>query len=212
MAEELAGPEAVSIKWCLSSRNSFSVVDLFNQVALRFGKKMNLFSHSKSQTMKLYDGMIAGLSGSPVRRINNRTDRFRRTFGHGQSMVEFALIVPLVLAIMLIGIQFALIGQAALAVSQAAYLGARAASVDGTLTSGTLSTQISSQISPTISGASVTLTPGAAASCGSPRTFGCPITVSVTYDASGRIFLPTNLLPGVAFPSSLTFTETAMTE
>ncbi len=72
-------------------------------------------------------------------------------------MVELALIIPLVLVIMLVGIQFALIGQAALAVSQASYLGARTAQINDALTSATLSTAISSQISPTISGATVTI-------------------------------------------------------
>src|ERR1700719_803027 len=38
----------------------------------------------------------------------------------GQSMVEFALGATVALAVMLIGIQFALIGQSALAVNQAA--------------------------------------------------------------------------------------------
>jgi Flp pilus assembly protein TadG len=130
----------------------------------------------------------------------------------GQSAVEFAIIAPIALVVMLIGIQFALIGQAALAVSQASFLGARTASVDGTLTSATLSTAISNQMSPTISGATVTLTPGGAASCGPPRTFGCPFTVAVTYDASSKIFLPSSTLLGTTFPTNLTFTESAMTE
>jgi Flp pilus assembly protein TadG len=130
----------------------------------------------------------------------------------GQSAVEFAIIAPIALVVMLIGIQFALIGQAALAVSQASFLGARTASVDGTLTSATLSTAISNQMSPTISGATVTLTPGGAASCGPPRTFGCPFTVAVTYDASSKIFLPSSTLLGITFPTNLTFTESAMTE
>ncbi|HEY6299996.1 MAG TPA: TadE/TadG family type IV pilus assembly protein [Candidatus Binatus sp.] len=130
----------------------------------------------------------------------------------GQSAVEFALISVVALVVMLVGIQFALIGQAALAVSQASYLGARAASVDATLTSDTLSTQISSEMSPTITGATVTLTPTGAATCGPPRTFGCPFTVAVTYDASSKIFLPSNTLLGITFPTSLTFSESAMTE
>jgi Flp pilus assembly protein TadG len=139
--------------------------------------------------------------------------RLRRgRISRGQSAVEFAMISVVALVVMLIGIQFALIGQAALAVSQASYLGARAASVDATLTSDSLATQISSQMSPTITGASVTLTPTGAATCGPPRTFGCPFTVAVTYDASSKIFLPSNTLLGITFPTSLTFSESAMTE
>jgi len=139
--------------------------------------------------------------------------RLRRSrISRGQSMVEFAILAPVALVVMLVGIQFALIGQAALAVSQASYLGARNASVNGTLTSSTLSTAIQNQMSPTISGATVTLTPGGDASCGPPRTFGCPFTVAVTYDASSKIFLPSNTLLGITFPTSLTFSESAMTE
>jgi Flp pilus assembly protein TadG len=43
---------------------------------------------------------------------------FRRAFYRGQSMVEFAMISALVFAVMLLGIQYALIGQAAVALSQ----------------------------------------------------------------------------------------------
>jgi len=127
-------------------------------------------------------------------------------------MIEFAILAPVALVVMLVGIQFALIGQAALAVSQASYLGARSASINGTLTSSTLSTAIQNQMSPTISGATVTLTAGGDASCGLPRTFGCPFSVTVAYDASNKIFLPSNTLLGITFPTNLTFTESAMTE
>ena len=44
--------------------------------------------------------------------------RWRNQVGRGQSAVEFVLISVVVLMIMLVGVQFALIGQAALAVSQ----------------------------------------------------------------------------------------------
>lgn len=127
-------------------------------------------------------------------------------------MVEFALIATLALVVMLVGIQFALIGQAALAVSQASYLGARTASVNANMTSSTLQTAIQNQISPTITGANVTLTNTSDASCGPPRTFGCPINVTVTYDATSKLFLPSNTLMGLTFPTNLTATESAMTE
>ena len=130
----------------------------------------------------------------------------------GQAAVEFALISVLALALLVIGIQFAIIGQAALAVSQASYLGARAASVNEALTSATLSTTIASQISPTISGASVTMTNTTDPSCGPPRTYGCPISVTVSYNASSKIFLPSNTLLGLKFPTSLTATESAVTD
>ena len=50
-------------------------------------------------------------SGSPL--LRNRISR-------GQAAAEFALIAPVVIIVMLVGVQFALIGQAALALSQGA--------------------------------------------------------------------------------------------
>ncbi len=135
----------------------------------------------------------------------------------GQAMVEFALIAVVALAVMLIGIQFAIIGQAALAVSQASFVGARAASVNETLDSASLKTAIANEMSPTISAtAQITLTPGGDASCTAGakggRSYGCPINVTVSYDATGKIFLPSKTLLGIKFPTNLSSTESAMTE
>jgi Flp pilus assembly protein TadG len=135
----------------------------------------------------------------------------------GQAMVEFALIAVIIIVVLLVGVQFAIIGQAALAVSQASYLGARTASVNNTLTSTTLNTTVQNQMSPTITGAVVTMTNTADASCGPPRTFGCPITVTVTYDATSKLFLPSSwtilgTTHPIGFPTSLSASESAMTE
>lgn len=146
-----------------------------------------------------------------------------RAFHRGQAMVEFALIATLSMVVLLVGIQFAIIGQAALAVTQASYLGARAASVNSSLTSNSLQTAIANQISPTISGATVTLTnttdPTCTAGPGGTRSFGCPINVTVTYDATSKLFLPSQWTmlglthgPVITFPTSLTSTQSAMTE
>src|SRR5713226_4562519 len=145
-----------------------------------------------------------------------------RAYRRGQAMVEFALIATLSMVVLLVGIQFAIIGQAALAVTQASYLGARAASVNSNLTSNSLQTAIANQMSLTINGATVTLTnntnPTCTASPGGTRSFGCPINVTVTYDATSKLFLPaqwTMLGTGgslITFPTNLTSTESAMTE
>ena len=144
-----------------------------------------------------------------------------RAFRRGQAMVEFALIATLSMVVLLVGIQFAIIGQAALAVTQASYLGARAASVNSTLTSNSLQTAIANQMSPTINGATVTLTnttdPTCTAGPGGTRSFGCPINVTVTYNATSKLFLPSQwtILGGtnvITFPTNLTSTESAMTE
>ena len=138
-------------------------------------------------------------------------------------MVEFALLATLSMVVLLVGIQFAIIGQAALAVTQASYLGARAASVNSTYNSSQLQTAIANQMSPTISGATVTLTntsdPTCTAGPGSTRSFGCPINVTVNYDATSKLFLPSSWsLPIfgrtqiIIFPTALTSTQSAMTE
>src|SRR5579863_10440759 len=54
----------------------------------------------------------------------------RRWFSRGQAAVEFALISTVALMIMLVGVQYAMIGQAALAVSQCASAIARYAAVN----------------------------------------------------------------------------------
>ena len=50
------------------------------------------------------------------------------------------------------------------------------------------------------------------AGTGGTRSYGCPITVTVTYDATNKLFLPSNTLMGITFPTNLTATESAMTE
>src|SRR5258705_3325708 len=100
-----------------------------------------------------------------------------RAHHRGQAMVEFALFATLSMVLLLVGIQFAIIGQAALAVTQASYLGARAASVNSSLTNSSLQNAIANQMSPTISGASVTMTNTSDSTCtagpGGTRSFGC---------------------------------------
>ncbi len=54
----------------------------------------------------------------------------RKSLGRGQAAVEFALISVIALMVLLLGIQFAMIGQAALAVSQASDAIARYASIN----------------------------------------------------------------------------------
>ena len=143
-----------------------------------------------------------------------------RAYRRGQAMVEFALIAALSMVVLLVGIQFAIIGQAALAVTQASYLGARAASVNATMTSSQLNTTLQNLVSPTITGAvaNLTLTNASDPTCaGGTRTFGCGFNVTITYDATSKLFLPASwsILGSnrvIVFPTSLTSTQSAMTE
>ncbi len=137
-------------------------------------------------------------------------------YAHGQSMAEFALLAPLFLFIIFLGITFAVIGESALAVSQLAYNGARYAAVNPALTSAQVQTYIKSGAigSPSITANSgslltVTVVQG---------TFGNPVTVTVAYDISSNSLISsvshlfTGLGFGHTFPTSLTATEVVMSE
>ncbi len=150
------------------------------------------------------------------------------TFCAGQAMIEFALVAGLLVLIALVGIQFAIIGNAALAVNQYAYSVARYASVnylDQNLSNPNSDTSIQALIPPTISGtngsggalATVTLTPCAAP----PNNFGSTVTVTVSYDLVGgnKIFLPNPfsiassvLNASVPFPTTVSATQRAFCE
>ncbi len=132
-------------------------------------------------------------------------------------MAEFALIVPLFVTIIFVAITFAVIGQAALAVSQLAYAGARYAAVNSSQGASTLQSYIASGAlgSPTITGnggknLTVTVTPAS--------SFGQPVTVSVSYDLTGNPLVSSmsslfgSLGMATTFPTTLTATQSVMSE
>jgi TadE-like protein len=149
-------------------------------------------------------------------------------FSAGQAMVEFAFVAGLLLLIALVGIQFAIIGNAALAVNQCAYSVARYASVnyqDQNLGNPNSDAQVQALIPPAIGGtgssgtalATIALTPCAAP----PNNFGSVTTVTVTYDLVGgkKIFLPNpfSIVSGVlnanvGFPTTVSATQSAFCE
>jgi Flp pilus assembly protein TadG len=131
----------------------------------------------------------------------------------GQAMVEFALIATVAIIVLVIGIQFALIGQAALAVSQLSFAGARYASVNTSYTNDQIKSYMLQVGSPTItanSGANLTIAVSRSTDA-QGNYFGQPVTVNITYNASDRLILPNPFL-GITFPTSLTAQETAMQE
>jgi len=144
--------------------------------------------------------------------------RARRT-NLGQAATEFALVAVVGLFVLLVGIQYALIGEAALALNQAAYQAARYAAVNESVDQTALQSYLSSVASPTIaknSGAylSVSLSP-----TGTPRAFQESLSVTLSFDLchSGLLVLGASggscgSFLGVPFPSTLTATETAMSE
>jgi Flp pilus assembly protein TadG len=123
-------------------------------------------------------------------------------------MVEFAFILPLALLLLLGIIQMAIIGGAALAVNQAAMTCARYAAMNPTAGQGTVNSYLTSIASPLINDshlATVGLSPSSA------RTTGTSVSVTVTYDLSGKIFLSRSLY-GSIFATQISVTQTAISE
>ncbi len=154
----------------------------------------------------------------------------QRRKGRGQAAVEFALVLTVAMIVLFVAIQFALIGQIALALGQMNYQAARyaaihpgcgatacAASPDPDANATPVQPYAFSIASPTIKYANGT----SACPCGSVKSFtvtrpngsafGTQVVVSVTYDVTSQLFLPQNFL-GLSFPTTLSSTETAMTE
>ncbi len=142
----------------------------------------------------------------------------------GQAAVEFALVMIVAMIVLFVAIQMAVIGQAALALGQMNYQGARYAAVNNTAQCADVATYMGGVGSPTItknglscaagcpgaSGVNVQMTCSAAGGCAS-RNFGDPVQISLCFNATGLLFLSGNFL-GVVFPTQLTSTETAMSE
>jgi Flp pilus assembly protein TadG len=148
----------------------------------------------------------------------------------GQAAVEFALVLTVAMIVLFVAIQFALIGQAALALGQMNYQGARFAAVNVCAQPSDVASYMCSVGSPTItknSGSNLTITvngssgtvsscsaPSVSSSCSNPRSLGSSVTVNVTFNmagAGGILFLQSPFL-GVSFPTTLSSTETAMSE
>lgn len=168
---------------------------------------------------------------SELRMLRNGGFGFR-----GQAMVEFALVLFVALIVLFVAIQMAFIGQAALALGQINYQGARFAAVNQCATPSDVASYMVANGSPTITrgcGAQLTVTVSdngtslgtgtatcsgwsAPTTCASPRNFGDSIQVSVTFSTSSIIFLSKsttnpNFL-GIPFPKQLSSQETAMSE
>jgi hypothetical protein len=156
-------------------------------------------------------------------------------------MVEFALVLIVAMIVLFVAIQMAFIGQAALALGQMNYQGARFAAVNQCAAPNDVATYMALNGSPTITrgcgstkfGLTITVsnngtslgtgTPSQCSgtftpptTCGTPRKFGDSIQVSVAFNTAAVIFLSSNTTSpnflGIPFPTQLSSTETAMSE
>jgi Flp pilus assembly protein TadG len=153
----------------------------------------------------------------------------RRRISRGQSLVEFALIATLALAVILVGVQFAIIGQAALAVSQGSSVLARYAAVNpgsfGTYNSGSnspiaassLPSAASSLLSPTINDSNLTVsinsyTGTTTTTTSTPQATIDRVVVTLNYNATSKIVLPSSTLLGISFPTALSASDSRLYE
>ena len=155
----------------------------------------------------------------------------------GQSAVEFALISVFALAVMLIGVQYALIGQAAVAVSQGSSALARyaASNISSTGALGTNNGTVSGSALPaaaqevlsqsilTNGGSDLTVTVKSYTSTGATES-GTPIpqsdqlVVTLSYATTSKLAVPNPFLalppvfPGISFPATVGASDSQMYE
>jgi Flp pilus assembly protein TadG len=140
-------------------------------------------------------------------RFGGRHVLYRRR--RGQTLTEFAFILPIALLLMLGVIQIIVVGGAALAVNQAAVACARYASLNPTADQSAVNTYLKNIASPLINDAklqNVTLQPTA-----TPRQTGTAISVTITYNLANKLFLGSSFF-GVTFPTSVSVTQTMPSE
>ncbi|MHB8381565.1 MAG: hypothetical protein ACYDC3_04385 [Candidatus Binataceae bacterium] len=137
-------------------------------------------------------------------------------------MVEFAMIATVAIIVMVVGVQFAMIGQAALAVSQGASALARYAAVNpgvvgpnGTVTLTTAMEQMLSSSILTNNGGDLTVTiasyTGTTTATTSSPKYTDRLMINLTYNDSSKIALPNPFL-GIQFPSTLSASDSQMYE
>ena len=176
---------------------------------------MTGYSRPAKSVFRRSTGGAAAACGS-ARPRRSRTSR-------GQSAVEFALMAVLAIIIMTVGIQFALIGQAALALSQGSSVLARYAAVNpgtvgpnGTVALTAPMKQLLSSSILTNSGGDLTVTI-ASYSGTTTNTTDTPVqtdrlVIRLSYNAKSKIALPNPFLGIVTFPTTLSASDSQMYE
>ncbi|HLI80106.1 MAG TPA: TadE family protein [Candidatus Binataceae bacterium] len=162
--------------------------------------------------------------GPAAKQRTNATEcsRARSPISQGQALVEFALIAPIAMIVMVVGIQFAMLAQAALAVSQGTSAVARYAAVNpGTVGPNgkvTVTAAIKQLLSPSIlsnGGNDLTITiasySGTTTNTTSSPQYTDRLTISMSYSAVSKIALP-NPFFGITFPTTLSASDSQMYE
>lgn len=126
--------------------------------------------------------MTADKSGVGMLRHTStrRHDRAKKDCGeHGQGLVEFALLLPVFLLLLLGMIQFGLVFHTYLTLEDGAHEGVRAATIDNGTQTLSQVTQAVIDAMPTLNSSSVTVTMNPSTT---PRVNGTAVTVTVGYN------------------------------
>jgi Flp pilus assembly protein TadG len=129
----------------------------------------------------------------------------------GQATVETAIVITVLLFALVLGIQFAVIGEAVLALNHATYEAARYAAINPNASQSDVYNYMLSISAPPLTsnnGANLTI---ALNPTTTPRVFGSSVSVSSTFNAANVILIPNPFL-GVSIPTSFSSTATAMSE
>ena len=124
--------------------------------------------------------------------MKNATRIRRRGRRHGMAMLEFAMVLPIILALLLNMIQFGLLSQATEIVTNLSREGARFATQRASATDADIQSYVLTQAEQTALGRgdlSVVITPAQGTGT-SARQVGGQVKVEVAYNLSRRIFLP----------------------
>jgi Flp pilus assembly protein TadG len=127
----------------------------------------------------------------------------------GQAAVEFAILLPLFLLLLLGVEQISVIGGAALAVNQAGTACVRYASLNPSADQTAVQAYLKTAASPLINDSNLQplkLLPAAV-----PRVAGTSIAVTITYNLKGKLVLGSSFF-GVKFPSAVSVTSTMTSE
>jgi hypothetical protein len=117
--------------------------------------------------------------------------------------------LPFFLLVTVVFLQLTLVGAVALAVNQAAASCARYASVNPSADQGAVNSYLQSTASALIHDshlAALGLSPTAV-----PRTTGTPVTVTVSYELTGKLILGSSFM-GITFPTNLSISDTMVSE
>jgi Flp pilus assembly protein TadG len=172
--------------------------------------------------------MLNRSDGQGCTSVPRHSPRLRRSrIGRGQTAVEFAMVSVLALVVMIVGLQFALIGQAALALSQGASAIARYAAVyepQGQVSasySGNPTVAMQALLSSTLgtnSWGDLTVTISSVKGGTPSTTTTTPLAstdravVTLSYNAASKIFLPSSTLLGITFPTALSASDQELYE